>query len=134
MKIEARPSLQALPRQSANVANFQLGYEDKKFGANVGVNYKDPYLKELSFFGVRDPETNEFINLRTNNDFDIYQGKSLTMDASVSYNFTPKLSVYAEANNLFNTPFLEYRGRKERPVRTEYYSIRALVGIKYQIF
>jgi TonB-dependent receptor len=134
MKIDAREELQPLPRQSANVANFQLGYEGEKFEATIGVNYKDPYLKELSFFAVRDPETNEFINLRTNNDFDIYQGKSLTMDASISYNINKKLMVYAEANNLFNTPFLEYRGKDERPIRTEYYSIRALFGIKYEIF
>lgn len=134
MKMEARPTLQDLPRQARDVFNSRLFYEGKKFSANLALNYRSPYLMEFSFYAAPDPETGEMVNLRTTNDYDTYMGKSLTLDASIHYNLTEKLSVYAEANNLLNTPYVIYRGQRERPVKTEYYSIRALVGMKYQIF
>ncbi len=133
MEIESRPERQELPRQAKDVFNAQLGYETRKWSADIGLNYKSAYLKEFSSFGVRDPDTGEFINLRTNNDFDTYQGKSLTLDASLNYNISKRFTITAEANNLLNTPFVEYRGRVDRPIRTEYYSIRALIGIKYTL-
>lgn len=134
MKIPSRDDLQPLPRQAANVFNARLTYEDKKWSANVAVNYRDPYLAELNLIAVRDPQTGEAVVFNNSNEFDMYMGLSLGMDASVSYQVTEKLQAYAEANNLLNTPFVMYRGERDRPVQVEYYGIRGLVGIRYQLF
>jgi len=132
MKIHAREEMQDLPRQSGNVFNFRWSYERKKLGANIGLNYRDPYLVELNLIAVKDPQTGEPVVFNQSNDFDMYMGKSLGLDFSVSYDLTDKLNVYAEFNNLLNTPYVVYRGRRERPVQVEYYGIRALIGVKYQ--
>lgn len=134
MKIQAREELQPLPRQAKNVFNARLSYETLKVGFNVGLNYRDPYLMELNLIAVKDPNTGEAVVFNQNHDFDMYMGKSLGLDASVNYNVTEQLSVYLEANNLLNTPYVVYRGQVERPMQVEYYSIRALLGVRYNFF
>lgn len=133
MKIEAREKAQALPRQSPNVLNLALFYESDKVTTRIGLNYRDPYLYELNLYAVKDPNTNEHIIVHQDNDYDVFIGKSLTVDYSFSYQFLKHFSAFLEVNNLLNTPYVKYRGRVERPVKTEYYSIRGLVGIKYNL-
>jgi hypothetical protein len=41
--------------------------------------------------------------------------------------------IYGELTNLLNYPDLTYRGRKERPIRTEYYRTRGQIGIKFDL-
>lgn len=133
MKIEAREAAQALPRQSPNVANLALFFENGTVTARVGMNYRDPYLYELNLYAVKDPASDAMIVAHQDNEYDTYIGKSLTVDASLSWKFRKQFSAFAEANNLTNTPYLRYRGRIERPVKTEYYSIRGLVGIRFEL-
>ncbi|TXF91489.1 TonB-dependent receptor [Neolewinella aurantiaca] len=133
MEIDARDELQALPRQSPNLLNARLSYDGQKLHANVGISYRDDYLEELNLFAIQDPVTGEPTIIQQNSDYDIFVGKALNMDASVGYRFTPRLSVVAEANNLLNTPYVVYRGRRERPVQTEYYGQRAQLSITYQL-
>ncbi|MFA6059180.1 MAG: TonB-dependent receptor [Taibaiella sp.] len=132
MKIEARETMQALPRQSPSVLNAYLSFENSKLTARVGLNYRDPYLFELNLFAIKDPNDNsKTMILHQDNDFDTYVGKSMTLDLSFSYKFHGNFSAFMEVNNLTNTPFRLYRGRIERPLKTEYYSIRGLAGIRY---
>jgi TonB-dependent receptor len=134
MFIDARDEAQPLPRQSRNLFNASVFYENKRLIARVAVNYRDPYLLELNLYATQDPmNPGEVIVFHQDNEYDLFVGKSLTLDAAVSYEVIKNLSLYVEANNLTNTPFTMYRGRPERPVKTEYYSIRALFGIKYEI-
>jgi outer membrane receptor protein involved in Fe transport len=133
MQIEARDAAQALPRQSPNVANLALFFENGIITARAGLNYRDPYLYELNLYAVKDPASEAMIVEHQDNEYDTYIGKSLTVDASLSWRFRPHFSAFAEANNLTNTPYLRYRGRIERPVKTEYYSVRGLVGIRFEL-
>lgn len=133
MYIDARQDPQALPRQSKNLLNASIFYENDKIIARVALNYRDPYLLELNLYAVEDPANPGTFITQEDTQFDVYVGESLTLDVSVSYQVIDNLFIYAEANNLTNTPFVMYRGRRERPVKTEYYSIRALFGLKYEI-
>ncbi|RYZ55546.1 MAG: TonB-dependent receptor, partial [Sphingobacteriales bacterium] len=133
MTIGSRDKAQQLPRQSPNVLNAALFFENEKIGARIGLNYRDPYLYELNLYAVKDPNGAGMIVAHQDNDYDIYIGKSLTLDASFSYKIGKYFSVFAEVNNLTNTPYKMYRGREERPVKTEYYSIRGLTGIRFAL-
>lgn len=133
MKIPSRAEAQPLPRQSQNLANLALFYESRKIITRIALNYKDPYLFELNLYAVQDPVSGEPIVVHQNNDYDIYVGRSLTLDVSFNYRIGKHFSCFAEANNLTNTPFVMYRGRRDRPVKTEYYGVRGMVGIRYEI-
>ncbi|WP_129020998.1 TonB-dependent receptor [Edaphocola flava] len=131
MRIEARDKPQALPRQSPNVLNVALYFENQHITTRIGLNYRDPYLYELNLYAVKDPASEKMLILHQNNDYDVYVGRSLTLDYSFAYSFKDHFSVFAEINNLTNTPYTMYRGQKERPLKTEYYSVRGLVGLRY---
>lgn len=131
MRIEARDKPQALPRQSPNVLNVALYFENQHITTRIGLNYRDPYLYELNLYAVKDPASEKMLILHQNNDYDVYVGRSLTLDYSFAYSFKDHFSLFAEVNNLTNTPYTMYRGQKERPLKTEYYSVRGLVGLRY---
>jgi TonB-dependent receptor len=133
MSIDSRNELQKLPRQSDHVANVALFYEDNKLNARIALNYKSPYLMELNLFAVKDPVTQELNVVHQNNDFDIFMYQSLTLDLSASYKFKKNWSIFVELNNLTNAPYIIYRGQRERPVKTEYYSIRGIIGLKFEL-
>lgn len=133
LKIEARSKKQALPRQSPNVANLSVFYDAPEFTIRVAANYKDPFLYELNLYAVKDPVTDVAVIVHQDNDYDMFVGRTFTLDASASWNFAKRFSITAEANNLTNTPYVIYRGRRERPVKTEYYSVRALLGLRYTL-
>ncbi|MEI6854011.1 MAG: TonB-dependent receptor, partial [Bacteroidota bacterium] len=133
MRIPSRTSYQPLPRQSKNVANISIFYESKRITAKLGLNYKDPYLYELNLYAVTNFQTGEIVVVHQDNNYDLFVGKSLSLDGSFSVNINSHFSVYIEANNLTNSPFVIYRGQRERPVKTEYYSIRMMAGLKYNL-
>lgn len=132
MRIESRDKLQPLPRQARNVVNLRLSYDDQKFHTNAALNFRDAYLMELNLIAVEDPLTGEPVIFNQNNDFDKFMGKSLGLDFSASYDISERFNIFLEANNLLNTPFVIFRGQRERPVQVEYYAQRALAGIKYK--
>lgn len=133
MEIKARNTPQPLPRQSKYLFNAALFFENTRFNARLALNYKAPYLMELNLYAVKDPASGEVIIVHQDNAYDVYSGATLTFDASCSWNFTPRFALFAEANNLTNTEQVIYRGRRERPVKTEYYGIRGLAGIRFNL-
>ena len=133
LKVEGRTKLQALPRQSPNVFNFALFFESPRLNVRVAANYKDPFLFELNLYAITDPDTDQRVVVHQDNDFDMFVGRSFSLDGSISYKLNDHFVVFAEANNLTNTPYTIYRGRPERPVKTEYYSIRAIAGIRFNL-
>ncbi|PSK95281.1 TonB-dependent receptor [Taibaiella chishuiensis] len=133
MNIDARDKPQQLPRQSPNVMNVALFFENGKITTRLGLNYRDPYLYELNLYAVKDPASQQTLILHQDNDYDVYIGRSMTLDYSFSYRFKERFSFFVELNNLTNTPYTMYRGRKERPLKTEYYSIRGLAGIRFNL-
>lgn len=133
MKIEAREKAQKLPRQSPNVLNVALFYESPRITTRLGLNYRDAYLSELNLYAVKDPKSEEMLILHQDNDYDVFVGRSLTVDYSFSYKLKKYVSFFLEVNNLTNTPFTMYRGQKERPLKTEYYSVRGLAGVRFSL-
>lgn len=131
MHIDARDQVQALPRQSPNVLNVALFYENPHITTRIGLNYRDPYLYELNLYAVKDPASDKMLILHQDNDYDVYVGRSLTLDCSFAYTFKENFSVFTELSNLTNTPYTMYRGQKERPLKTEYYAMRGLIGLRY---
>ncbi len=133
MKIEARQELQALPRQAPSLFNFRLSYESNKLQVNLGLNYRDPYLEELNLFALRDPITGDPTVIQQNPEFDLFIGRNLSMDVSASFNLSPNLGLIVEVNNLLNTPYIVYRGRRDRPVQTEFYGPRGQITLRYNL-
>lgn len=133
MKIEARNEMQALPRQAPNLFNARISYDSDRLQVNLGLNYRDPYLEELNLFALKDPITGEPTVIQQNTEFDLYIGKSLSLDASATFFIHKNVSVAAEINNLLNTPSVIYRGQRERPVKTEYYGLRGQVTLRYNL-
>jgi TonB-dependent receptor len=133
MQIDARHEAQKLPRQSPNVLNVALFFENPRITTRLGLNYRDPYLFELNLYAVKDPKSEETLILHQDNDYDVFVGRSLTLDYSFSYKLKKHFSFFLEVNNLTNTPFTMYRGQKERPLKTEYYSIRGLAGVRFSL-
>lgn len=132
MEVPGRTFKQPLPRQASHLFNVALFYETKKIQARLAVNYKGPYLMELNLAATKVNGENQLINPSTDQ-YDIFYGAYTSMDFSFAYQVHQNISVYTEWTNLLNAPLRIYRGRKERPVQTEYYSVRGVVGVKFNL-
>jgi ribosomal protein S6 len=51
----------------------------------------------------------------------------------LAYKINKNITVYSEWLNLLNAPLRIYRGRIERPMETEFYSIRGIGGIRFNL-
>lgn len=132
MTVPGRTFNQPLPRQAPHLFNIALFYEKHNIQARLAVNYKSAYLMELNLAATEINGENQLINPSTDQ-YDIFYGAFTSMDFSISYKLNKHFSLYTEWNNLLNSPMRLYRGIKERPVQTEYYSIRGIVGIKFNL-
>ncbi len=132
MSVPGRNFNQPLPRQAPHLFNVALFYEKHNVQARIAVNYKSAYLLELNLAATEINGTNQLIN-SDNDEYDTFYGSFTSMDFSISYKINKHFSIYTEWNNLLNSPLRIYRGRIERPVRTEYYSIRGIIGVKFNL-
>lgn len=128
MQVPGREVKQAMAEQTPLLFNVALFYE--KFGLNtrLALNYTGPYLKELNLAAVKGIGL-----IHKNTDFDLFQGAAISLDYQAAYTFKKHYTVYLEANNLLDWPFVEYRGKRDRPVRTEFYGQRLQIGFKYEL-
>ncbi len=106
-----------LPGTAPHMFNSSLSWENSKFSARVSLNYAADYLDELG--------GDEFE--------DRFYDKQLFIDANASYKITPKLRLFAEANNLTNQPLRYYQGISGRTMQTEYYQARFNFGLKFDL-
>jgi TonB-dependent receptor len=128
MQVPGRDAKQAMAEQTPLLFNVALFYEKYGINTRLALNYTGAYLKELNLASVKGIGL-----LHKNTDFDIFQGDNYSLDFQCSYDFLDHFSVYVEFNNLLDWPFTEYRGKKERPLRTEFYRQRGQVGFKYEL-
>lgn len=117
MTIPDRTEKVRIPGQANNLFNLALFYENKALQARVALNHKG---------------SNIVAHGSTAN-ADEYFGKNTSMDANLSYRISPKLMLFAEANNLLNTEYRYYFGVPERPSQVERYGIRGQVGVKLSL-
>lgn len=133
MQVPGRDNTQPLPRQADHLLNVALFYEKYGLTARLALNYKGPFLMELNTYpeDATNPDNNRLLHQDT--EYDIFMDEFMSLDASVSYKINKFLTVYAEANNLLNSPYRIYRGVRSRPIKTEYYAIRAQLGLKFHL-
>lgn len=128
MQVPGREKKQSMAEQTPLLYNVSLFYEKYGVNARVALNYTGPYLKELNLASVKGIGL-----IHKDTDFDIFQAETYSLDFMVGYDFKDHFTVFIEFNNLLNYPFVEYRGKRERPVRTEFYGQRGQVGFRYEM-
>lgn len=133
MTIDSREKKQPLPRQSKHIWNVGVFFENATLALRLAWNHRSPYLAELNLFAVNDPVTGVPTVIHQDNDFDLFVGVSESLDFSGQLQLGKGWVFFAEASNLSNAPYLLYRGRPERPVKTEYYSWRGQIGLRYRL-
>ncbi|MBG9376833.1 TonB-dependent receptor [Panacibacter sp. DH6] len=111
-----------LPGAAPHMFNASLSYENKKVVVRLSGNFTSAYVDDGDDAGYNEDAF-----------FDRYYDKQFFLDANASYAFTPKLRVFAEANNLTNQPLRYYQGVKDRTAQLEFYGPRFNLGVKFDL-
>ncbi|MBE7177377.1 MAG: TonB-dependent receptor [Mucilaginibacter polytrichastri] len=114
---EARNDVK-LPGTAPHLFNASLSYDATKFTARISLNYAGAYADELGGEAFED----------------VYYDKQLFLDANASFRITPKLRIFAEANNLTNQALRYYQGISSRTRQIEFYRPRYNAGLKFDLF
>lgn len=131
MQVPGRNFKQAMTEQSPMLYNVALYYEKHGITARIALNYTAPFLKYLNLFSVKELDGTLTL-LHQDTQFDVYRGQNFGLECSAAYTLKKYYTVYAEATNLLDYPDLIYRGKPERPVRTEYYRPRGQIGFRME--
>jgi TonB-dependent receptor len=105
----------SLPGTPENNMNASLYYEGAKLSARASFNFASDFVDE---FGSEAFE-------------DRYYNKVSYLDVNTSYQIANNFILYAEANNLLNTPLSYYQGSSEYMMQAEYYNVRFNFGVKF---
>jgi outer membrane receptor protein involved in Fe transport len=128
MNIPGRPVAQKMTEQTPLVFNFGLIYEYKKWTGRAAFNYIGKQLKEVNLASIVGIGL-----MHIDDDFDTYSNAMTNLDVQISYQLTPKMSLYAEGMNMLNSPERKYIGKEWRHLRMEYYGIRGQVGFRLEL-
>ena len=102
--------------QADHTWNAALYYDKNKFSIRGSLNFNG------AAFGSYD--VGEF--------FDIIQEERYQLDLNASYNFTDKLSLFVEAQNILDAPALEYIGNRSRLFENRIFGAFARFGINFK--
>jgi TonB-dependent receptor len=103
-----------LPKQSANIGSFMLGYDKYGLDLRLALKYRDRYIDELVEPGL-----------------DRYTDDRVQWDFTAKYRFTENWQVYAEIANLGDDPEYYYAGNKNRLYQYDEYGTTSALGIQY---
>jgi TonB-dependent receptor len=103
-----------LPRQSANIGSFMIGYDKHGFDLRLAMKYRDRFIDELI-----EP------------DYDRYTGDHLQWDLTAKYRFSQNWQVYVEVANLGDEPELNYAGSKRRIYQHDNVGTTSVIGVQY---
>lgn len=119
MKIPSRAGVTSLPRQAKHLFNAQLYYEKGGLNVRAAYNFKGKYITEHGASGLsRD---------------DVYYGNYASLDANITYKLSKNFTLFVEANNLLNSKLEYYYGDSSRPLQVEYYGIKGMLGLKWEL-
>lgn len=107
----------SLPGTAKHTLNASISYDNKQFSFRTSVNYSSAFVDEFGEEAF----------------YDRYYNKAIHLDVNANYAITPKFRVYAEANNLLNTPLYYYQGISSRLMQAEYYNVRLQFGVKLDL-
>jgi len=120
--------------QAAHVANVSMLFKDTNHGWDAQL--------AASFTGDKIVIVSRFLNS------DYWEKASVQLDLSVEKNFKSGISIFTKANNLLNTPKIEFlktnnpyndqfenqtTGNGETLIRREYFNQSFLVGVRYKL-
>ena len=128
MEVPGRPSSQPMAEQTPLLYNAGIYYEKYGLSARIALNYTGAFLKELNLAAVTGLGL-----IHKDASYDLYMGQLYSLDAQAAYKFKKHYTVFVELNNLLDSPYYEYRGNNQRPVRAEYYRQRGQVGFKFEL-
>ncbi len=103
-----------LPRASKHVYSAHIGYEKYGLSTRLAAVYRSEYLDSVG----------------AGRAFDIYVAPNTQLDFSLDYKFTPRISMYFEAQNLLDKPLELYQGTRSRTLQMEEYGRTYAVGLK----
>lgn len=103
-----------LPRASKHVYSAHIGYEKYGLSTRLAAVYRSAYLDTVG----------------AGRAFDIYVAPNTQLDFSLDYKFTPRISMYFEAQNLLDKPLELYQGTRSRTLQMEEYGRTYAVGLK----
>ncbi len=103
-----------LPRASKHVYSAHIGYEKYGLSTRLAAVYRSEYLDTVG----------------AGRAFDIYVAPNTQLDFSLDYKFTPRISLYFEAQNLLDKPLELYQGTRSRTLQMEEYGRTYAVGLK----
>ncbi|KAF1017580.1 MAG: Colicin I receptor [Stenotrophomonas maltophilia] len=103
-----------LPRASKNVYSAHVGYEKYGLSTRLAAVHRSEYLDSIG----------------AGRAFDIYVAPNTQLDFSLDYRFTPRVSMYLEAQNLLDKPLELYQGNRSRTLQMEEYGRTYAIGLK----
>lgn len=103
-----------LPRASRHVYSAHVGYEKYGLSTRLAAVYRSEYLDTLG----------------AGRAYDVYVAPNTQLDFSLDYRFTPRISMYLEAQNLLDKPLELYQGTRSRTLQLEEYGRTYAVGLK----
>ncbi len=108
-----------LPGTAEHVLNTSLTYSAPGLTLGLAFNYSSPYLDadELDLT----PKLERYYDAVTRLDF----------NGSVA--ITPQIRFFVEASNLLNQPLRYYAGVSERTYQAEFYDVRYIAGLKFDM-
>lgn len=107
----------SLPGTAKHTFNGSLSYDSKRFSFRISLNYSSAFVDEFGEEAF----------------YDRYYNEAIHLDVNANYALTPKFRLYAEANNLLNTPLYYYQGISSRLMQAEYYNVRFQLGVKFDL-
>jgi len=103
-----------LPRASRHVYSAHIGYEKHGLSTRLAAVYRSEYLDTLG----------------AGRAYDLYVAPNTQLDFSLDYRFSPRVSMYLEAQNLLDAPLELYQGTRSRTLQREEYGRTYALGLK----
>jgi outer membrane receptor protein involved in Fe transport len=129
MDVPGRTKSQSLPEQTPLMYNAALFYEKGKLNTRLAFNYTGAFSTELNLF--TDVVTNELVH--NNTDYDVFVAEMYSLDYQFSYAVSKRFNLYANVNNILNTPYRTFIGVPERPIQTTYTRQKFYVGLRFNL-
>ena len=107
----------SLPGSPRHTLNASLGYDTGKLTTRLSFNYASDFVEEVGEEAFED----------------VYYDRVTYLDFNANFAATPRLTVYANANNLLNQPLRYFQSSRLQTYQGEYYGLRLDAGIKFDL-
>lgn len=107
-----------LPGSPVHTLNASLGYDTGRLTTRVSFNYASDFIEEVGEEAFED----------------VFYDEVTYLDVNFNFAATPKLTIYANANNLLNQPLRFYQGASQRTFQAEFYDVRFDAGLKFDLY